>query len=39
MTHIKRYISPDMEVVEIEVERGFDSSGVEIPDFENENEL
>lgn len=39
MTHNKRYISPDMEVVEVAIERGFESSGVEIPDFENENEI
>jgi hypothetical protein len=34
-----RYTTPDIEIVEYSVEEGFTLSGVEAPDFENENEL
>ncbi len=34
-----RYTTPDIEIVEYPVEEGFTLSGVEAPDFENENEL
>jgi hypothetical protein len=34
-----RYTAPDMEIVEYSIEEGFTVSGVETPDFENENEL
>lgn len=34
-----RYTAPDMEIVEYSIEEGFTVSGVEAPDFENENEL
>lgn len=39
MTKITNYSSPDVETLEIEVEEGFILSGVEAPNFENENEI
>ena len=34
-----KYLSPDIDIVEVMVEHGFDMSGVEVPDFDNENEI
>jgi hypothetical protein len=39
MTRTTTYTSPNIEVVEVEIERGFELSGTEIPDFDNENEI
>lgn len=39
MTKITNYNSPDIATLEIEIEEGFILSGVEAPDFENENEI
>ena len=39
MTKIKEYAAPNLELVEVTVEEGFILSGVEAPDFENENEI
>ena len=42
MTHQTKnmeYTTPSLFVVECVLEAGFSLSGVEVPDFENENEL
>ena len=39
ITNNLSYTAPAVEIVECVVERGFDVSGVEAPDFENENEI
>jgi hypothetical protein len=37
MTEKKNYTSPTLELIEVEVEQGFILSGVEAPDFKEEN--
>lgn len=39
MTQSTNYITPNLEIIEVYVEAGFALSGVEVPDFENENEI
>ena len=39
MTKINNYTSPDLELLEVNVEQGFILSGVEAPDFDNENDI
>jgi hypothetical protein len=39
MTKINEYTIPAIDAIEVEVESGFSLSGVEAPDFDNENIL
>ena len=39
MIHTTHYTSPDLETIEVSVEEGYALSGVELPDFENENDI
>ena len=39
MTKINNYISPDLELLEVNVEEGFILSGVDAPDFKEENDI
>lgn len=36
---VPSYDAPTFNILDIEVESGFDASGVTAPDFDNENEL
>jgi hypothetical protein len=39
MTKINIYREPNLDIIEVSVESGFQLSGVEVPDFDNENEI
>ena len=39
MTNNTTYKSPDLCAIEVALEQGFILSGVEAPDFENENDI